>query len=86
MRKGLLLGFLFLMQTLQAQFRPHYTQYILNNYIVNPALTGIENYIDVKMSMRNQWVGIDGAPKTYYATVHGALGKEIIDKQQHHLI
>lgn len=66
---------IFLQAVVHAQFRPHYTQYILNNYIVNPALTGIENYIDVKMSMRNQWVGIDGAPKTFYATVHGALGK-----------
>ena len=59
------------MKGTEAQFRPHYTQYILNNYIVNPALTGIDNYIDVKMSMRNQWLGIDGAPKTFYATVHG---------------
>jgi len=72
----LFIVFLFLLQSVQAQFRPHYTQYILNNYIVNPALTGIENYIDVKLSMRNQWVGIDGAPKTFYATVHGALGKQ----------
>lgn len=76
MKKVVVFGLLVLLQTVvHAQFRPHYTQYILNNYIVNPALTGIENYIDVKMSMRNQWVGIDGAPKTFYATVHGALGK-----------
>ena len=71
-----LIIFLFFIQAANAQFRPHYTQYILNNYIVNPALSGIENYVDVKLSMRNQWVGIDGAPKTFYATVHGALGKE----------
>jgi type IX secretion system PorP/SprF family membrane protein len=58
-----------------AQQRPHYTQYILNNYIVNPAVTGIENYVDVKLSMRNQWVGINGAPQTLYATVHGPIGK-----------
>lgn len=76
MRKGILVVLFFTVNSIQAQFRPHYTQYILNNYIVNPALTGIENYVDVKMSMRNQWVGIDGAPKTFYATVHGAIGKE----------
>lgn len=58
-----------------AQQRPHYTQYIMNNYIVNPAIGGIENYTDVKLSARNQWVGIEGAPKTFYATVHGAIGK-----------
>ena len=59
-----------------SQQRPHYTQYILNNYIVNPALTGIENYTDVKLSYRNQWVGFPGAPQTLYATIHAPLGKK----------
>jgi type IX secretion system PorP/SprF family membrane protein len=47
----------------------------LNNYILNPALSGIENYVDVKMSMRDQWVGLDGAPQTYYLSIQGPLGK-----------
>lgn len=58
-----------------AQQKPHYTQYILNQYIVNPALTGIENYTDVKISHRHQWVGIQDAPVTTYFTVHGPIGK-----------
>lgn len=58
------------------QQKPHYTQYILNNYILNPALTGIENYTDVKMSARDQWVGLKGAPQTFYFSIHGALGKK----------
>ncbi len=60
---------------LMAQQRPHYTQYILNNYILNPALSGIENYADIKFSMRDQWVGLDGAPKTFYFSAQGPLGK-----------
>ncbi|HEY1201610.1 MAG TPA: PorP/SprF family type IX secretion system membrane protein, partial [Niastella sp.] len=60
----------------QAQQKPHYTQYILNQYILNPALTGIENYTDVKVSHRHQWVGIDGSPVTSYLTVHTPLGKK----------
>ena len=59
-----------------AQQRPHYTQYILNNYILNPALSGIENYTDVKMSLRDQWVGLNGAPQTMYFSVHGPIGKK----------
>lgn len=62
--------------TLSAQQKPHYTQYILNQYIINPALAGIENYFDAKVSHRHQWVGIDGAPVTTYFTVHGPLGKK----------
>ena len=59
-----------------AQQRPHYTQYILNNYILNPALSGIENYTDVKLSARDQWVGLNGAPQTFYFTIQGPIGKK----------
>jgi type IX secretion system PorP/SprF family membrane protein len=59
-----------------AQQKPHYTQYILNNYILNPALSGIENYTDVKISARDQWVGLNGAPKTTYFSIHAPIGKE----------
>src|SRR5688572_31447484 len=54
-----------------AQQRPYYTQYVLNPFISNPALAGIENYWDIKVSYRNQWTGISGAPATLYATAHG---------------
>lgn len=50
---------------IQAQQRPQYTQYILNNYILNPALSGIENYTDLKISGRDQWVGLNGAPEQH---------------------
>jgi type IX secretion system PorP/SprF family membrane protein len=59
-----------------AQQRPHYTQYILNQYIINPALTGIENYTDVRVSHRHQWAGFQDAPVTTYVTAHTALGKK----------
>lgn len=73
-------GYLILLLTsakfVAAQNRPHYTQYILNNYVLNPALSGIENYTDVKISGRDQWVGLQGAPRTMYLTVHAPLGKK----------
>jgi len=58
-----------------AQVKPFYTQYILNQYILNPAVTGIENYTDIKLSNRNQWTGINGAPVTNYFTIHTPIGK-----------
>ncbi|MDP9043000.1 MAG: type IX secretion system membrane protein PorP/SprF [Bacteroidota bacterium] len=63
------------MQYSRAQQQPYYSQYILNNFILNPALAGIENYWDFKTSYRNQWEGINGAPTTAYLTVHGPIGK-----------
>ena len=59
-----------------SQTRPHYTQYVLNNYIINPAVAGIENYTDIKISHRHQWVGIQDAPVTTYLTAHGSIGKD----------
>lgn len=67
---------LFFTIAVMAQAKPSYTQYILNNYILNPAITGIENYTDVKLSNRNQWTGIDGAPVTNYLSIHGPIGKQ----------
>ncbi|HNL83547.1 MAG TPA: type IX secretion system membrane protein PorP/SprF, partial [Chitinophagaceae bacterium] len=60
-----------------AQQRPYYTQYILNNFIVNPAVAGIENYTDVKLSHRMQWVGLQDAPVTTYFTIHAPLKKDV---------
>lgn len=59
-----------------AQQKPYYTQYILNNYIINPGFAGIENYSDVKFSYRNQWEDLDGAPVTTYLTFHKPFGKK----------
>ena len=60
----------------QAQQRPHYTQYVINPFIINPAIAGIDNYADLKMSVRDQWTGLNGAPKTTYLTIHGPIGKD----------
>lgn len=58
------------------QQKPQYTQYILNNYIINPALSGIYNYTDVKFSYRSQWAGLKGAPITDYFSIQGPIGKK----------
>ncbi len=67
----------------QAQQRPQYSQYMLNNFILNPAITGIENYADIRISNRRQWVGLDGAPVTYYLTAHTPLNKGAGSTQYH---
>ncbi|WP_299818024.1 type IX secretion system membrane protein PorP/SprF [uncultured Pontibacter sp.] len=59
----------------KAQQRPQYSQYMVNNYLLNPAITGIEDYADIRISHRRQWVGLDGAPVTSYVTAHTPLNK-----------
>lgn len=62
----------------KAQQRPQYTQYIFNSYLLNPALSGIENYTDVKTGYRSQWTGLEGAPVTGYISVNMPLGNKFI--------
>lgn len=77
MKKILTIGLISLIAIAgMSQQKPHYTQYILNQYIINPAISGIENYVDVKLSARDQWVGLAGAPKTAYLTIHAPIGKK----------
>jgi len=44
-----------------------YGQYIFNSTILNPAQAGSNSCNQVGILGRNQWVGIDGAPRTYSA-------------------
>lgn len=73
-----LLSFLIFLSTVglvTAQQRPQYSLYMVNNYILNPAITGIEDYADVKIGYRNQWQGIEGAPVTSYFSIQTPVGK-----------
>lgn len=63
-----------------AQQRPQYTQYLFNNYLLNPALSGIENYTDFKAGFRKQWSGIENAPQTTFASAHWNLGSDYLWK------
>ena len=59
----------------RAQQQAQFSQYMNNNYLLNPGATGVEDYIDIKASYRTQWVGLEGAPKTYYLSANSSLGK-----------
>lgn len=78
MKKWLSLLLLCISFGLGAQQRSQYTQYLLNSYLLNPALSGIENYADVKVGYRQQWAGLQDAPKTAFVSAHWALGNEYL--------
>lgn len=63
---------------IRAQQRPQYTQYIFNNFLLNPALSGMENYTDLKIGHRQQWQGIKGAPTTTFVSAHMVLGDKYL--------
>lgn len=59
--------------SLKAQQDALYSQYMFNPLAINPAYAGTRNTISGIMLYRNQWVGIEGAPKTVSMAVHSPI-------------
>ena len=59
--------------TLRAQQLEQWTQFALNEYTMNPAVAGADDYFHANAMFRNQWVGVTDAPRTYYLSVHGPV-------------
>ncbi|MGE6219084.1 PorP/SprF family type IX secretion system membrane protein [Nubsella zeaxanthinifaciens] len=67
-RLGFIIGILFCTNIVFAQQRPHYSQYLQNMSVINPAVTGLNQGMDLRLGIRNQWQGLKDAPKTGYVT------------------
>ena len=61
----------------EAQQLPIYSQYMFNDYVINPGVAGTLDYIPLKMTYRNQWTGFNGAPKTVTFTDTHLLSNHI---------
>jgi len=72
---GLLLSIL---SIVKAQQLPLYSQYMLNDFSMNPSIAGTQPEFEVKSDNRYQWVGITDAPRTYILTFDGPLTEKHI--------
>lgn len=61
-----------------AQQRPQYTQYMVNPFLLNPSVSGTEDYTDIRAGYRKQWTGFEGSPRTMYLSAHGNIGKHLV--------
>lgn len=59
--------------TTEAQQRMQYSQYLLNGFLINPAVGGAERYLDVKAGFSQQWAGFEGAPRGMYLSLNKGL-------------
>jgi type IX secretion system PorP/SprF family membrane protein len=57
-------------QTLLGQSDPMFTQYMFNELYINPAYAGSREYLSATALVRQQWVGLDGAPSTQTLSAH----------------
>ncbi|WPP50131.1 PorP/SprF family type IX secretion system membrane protein [Catalinimonas niigatensis] len=55
----------------QQSFR--FSQFFQNTITFNPAISGSEEFIDLKIGYRQQWSGLNDAPQTYYISAHAPL-------------
>ncbi len=53
-----------------AQQLPLYSQYMLDNFLLNPAVAGSVDYFPIHLTARQQWVGIKEAPSTQALSAH----------------
>src|SRR5260221_247386 len=60
---------------LQAQQRPIQSLYMFDPLLINPAYAGNQVQLSATAIYRNQWVNLDGAPKTFTATAHSGFKK-----------
>jgi len=48
-----------------AQQVPLYSQYMMNGFLLNPAVAGSEGYTAINITAREQWLGLKNAPRTH---------------------
>ena len=61
----------------QAQQDPHYTQYMYNMSIMNPAYAGSKEGVSGGFLYRKQWVEIEDAPTTGTFFIHSPVGRNV---------
>lgn len=62
--------------SVNAQQNIQFTQYIFNSLSVNPAYAGYKEEWFGQITLRNQWAGLDGAPKTGQLFIDGVINPE----------
>ncbi|UGS23877.1 PorP/SprF family type IX secretion system membrane protein [Flavobacterium channae] len=62
---------------LHAQQDPHYTQYMYNMSVMNPAYAGSKENLSMGLLYRKQWVEIEDAPTTGTFFGHAPVGKNV---------
>ena len=62
--------------SVQAQQDPSYSMYMFNGLFLNPAYAGSRDVLNVMGIVRDQWVGIDGAPRTANISINRPLRRD----------
>ena len=75
MRKILLTLALGITTVTFGQQMPQFSQYLRNQYMVNPGAAGMYDFVDVTLGGRMQWMGFENAPMSSYIYASSSLSK-----------
>lgn len=62
--------------SITGQQLPLYSQYLFNRYLINPAVAGSDGYTSINLTAREQWSGVEGAPKSFSLNVQARVLKK----------
>jgi type IX secretion system PorP/SprF family membrane protein len=73
MKKILIISIFFVafFQNGNSQHLPLYSQYFFNDFAVNPAVAGSNDWYDVRSNHRYQWAGLTDSPRTFTLSING---------------
>ena len=60
-----------------AQQLPHYSLYMFNDAVINPAICGTKGYDRIHLLSSSQWAGFEGAPKTQFLSYTKGQGERM---------
>ena len=79
MKKSLIVILVCLAALTKAQQLPMYSQYLTNDFVLNPAIAGSRPYFPIQINSRNQWSGLGiTAPKTNTLSYHMPVAYDAI--------
>tara|TARA_B100001057_G_scaffold405025_1_gene417823 strand:+ start:4276 stop:5190 length:915 start_codon:yes stop_codon:yes gene_type:complete len=79
MKKSLIVMLVCLAALTKAQQLPMYSQYLTNDFILNPAIAGSKPYFPIQINSRTQWSGLGTiAPKTNTLSYHMPVAYDAI--------
>jgi type IX secretion system PorP/SprF family membrane protein len=61
--------------SLLGQQLPQFTQYMFNDFVINPAIAGTQNHYQIRTNHRFQWVGLADPPMTNSIAFYGPSEK-----------
>ena len=79
MRKTIIIVALIIISSLGfSQQDALFSQYMFNKLVINPAYTGTRDALSMTLVARQQWVGLDKAPRTATFSIHSPLNNDRI--------